>query len=100
MQYNIANKLKEKGYNVLYFKPETLEDVFELMQSVGDASGKSKKAEKLITEYRSEINQIRSVTDKLPKVKVYFGPQFVVVSDKTGPSTFRMFKSEIIRSSK
>ncbi|NHZ85289.1 MAG: ABC transporter substrate-binding protein [Planctomycetia bacterium] len=72
MQYDIAQRLREKGYNVLYFNPETLEDVFELMQTVGDATGKTTKAKKLIAEYHSEINQIKSITDKLPKVKVYF----------------------------
>ena len=72
MQYDIAKKLRGKGYNVLYFNPETLEDVFELMQTVGDATGRTRKAKKLIAEYHSEINQIKSITDKLPKVKVYF----------------------------
>jgi len=72
MQHDIAATLKEKGYNVLYFEPKTLDDVFGLIQGVGDATGKPRKAKKLIAECRSEINQIKSVTDKLPKVKVYF----------------------------
>ena len=72
MQYDIAQKLREKGYNVLYFKPETLEDVFELIQSVGDATGKIRRAKNLITGYRSEIDVIKSITANLPKVKVYF----------------------------
>lgn len=72
MQYDIVQKLREKGYNVLYFKPETLEDVFELMQSVGDATRKTRRAKKLITSYRSEIDVIKSITANLPKVKVYF----------------------------
>ncbi len=72
MQHDIAETLKEKGYNVLYFNPKTLEDVFELMQRVGDATGKTRKAKKLIAEYRSEIKEIKAITEKLPKVKVYF----------------------------
>ncbi|NHZ84390.1 MAG: ABC transporter substrate-binding protein [Planctomycetia bacterium] len=72
MQFTIAQKLREKGYNVLYFNPETLEDVFELIQQVGDATGKTRRAKKLITGYKSEINVIKSITTNLPKVKVYF----------------------------
>lgn len=72
MQHDIAETLKEKGYNVLYFEPQTLDDVFNLIQSVGDATGKTRIAKNLIAGYRSEINEIKAITEKLPKVKVYF----------------------------
>ena len=72
MQHDIAQKLKDKGYNVLHFEPETLEDVFELIQGVGNAAGKSKQAHRLIAGYQSEIDEIKAITSKLPKVKVYF----------------------------
>lgn len=72
MQHDIAQKLRDKDYNVLHFEPETLEDVFELIQSVGDATGKTRRAKKLIAGYWSEIDAIKSITANLPKVKVYF----------------------------
>ena len=72
MQHNIAEKLKEDGYNVLHFEPNTLDDVFNLMQSVADATGKTRRAQKLIAGYRSEIAEIKAITDNLPDVKVYF----------------------------
>jgi len=72
MQHDIAQKLKDKGYNVLHFEPETLDDVFNIIQTVGDATGKSRRARKLIAGYRAEIEAIRSITENLPKVKVYF----------------------------
>lgn len=72
MQHDIAQKLKDKGYNVLHFEPETLDDVFNIIQTVGDATGKSRRARKLIAGYRAEIEAIRSITADLPKVKVYF----------------------------
>jgi iron complex transport system substrate-binding protein len=72
MQNGIAETLKEKGYNVLHFNPKTLTDVFGLIQGVGDATGKTRKAKQLIKGYRSEINEIKAITEKLPKVKVYF----------------------------
>ena len=72
MQYKIAQNLKDKGYTVLHFSPKTVEDVFELIQGVADATGKSKRAERLIAGYRSEIESIRLITKDLPKAKVYF----------------------------
>ena len=72
MQHNIAQNLKDKGYNVLHFEPKSLDDVFNLMQSVADATGKSRIAKKLIAGYRNEIKEISSITDQLPDVKVYF----------------------------
>ena len=72
MQRQIARELKEKGYNVLHFEPETLDDVFNLIQKVGDAAGKGHIAVRLIKGYHEEINNIKTITENLPKVKVYF----------------------------
>ena len=72
MQRDIAEKFKNKGYNVLHFEPQTLDDVFNLIQSVGNATGKGKQAKKLIAGYHEEIESIKAITANLPKVKVYF----------------------------
>ena len=72
MQHDIAEKLRADSYNVLHFEPKTLEEVFDLIQTVGDATGKSKRANRLISGYQEEIERIKSVTENLPKVKVYF----------------------------
>jgi len=72
MQHDITQKLRDKGYNVLYFEPQTLEDVFKLIQGVGDAAGKTNRAKKLIAGYRYEIDEIKYITAKIPKAKVYF----------------------------
>lgn len=72
MQHNIALQLKDKGYNVLHFEPKTLDDVFNIMQTVADATGKTKVAQRLIREYRKEIDEITQITKDLPKIKVYF----------------------------
>jgi iron complex transport system substrate-binding protein len=72
MQHDIAENLKDKGYNILHFEPKTLDDVFGIIQSVADATGKTNVAKKLIKGYRQEIEQIKSITDQLPKLKVYF----------------------------
>lgn len=72
MQHNIVQRLKDDGYNVLHFEPKTLEDVFNIMQTVADATGKTKVAQKLIKGYRREIEEISLITKDLPKIKVYF----------------------------
>ena len=72
MQKDIAEQLKAKGYNVLFFSPVTLEDVFDLIEKVGAATGKGALAKKLTLGYRSEIEQIKTVTKDLPKIAVYF----------------------------
>jgi iron complex transport system substrate-binding protein len=70
-QQGMAEELKAQGYNVLYHNPRTLEDVFQMILDVGKATGTSKKAEKLITGYREEINEIQKITKDLPRVKTY-----------------------------
>lgn len=72
MQREIANVLRNKGYNVLHFEPKTLDDVFTLIETVAKATGKEKVAERLVKEYRKEIKDIKAITKDLPKVKVYF----------------------------
>ena len=60
-----------------------------------------KKKKQLATEQRElEDAYVKANVSVFTKVKVYFAQQFINVDDKVGPSVFRMFKSEIIRSSK
>ncbi len=72
MQHDIAERLRNKGYNVLHFEPVTLEDVFVMMEKIGEATGTLEKARQLNARYREEIEGIRTITSKLPKVSVYF----------------------------
>jgi iron complex transport system substrate-binding protein len=72
MQRKIAEKLRSKGYNVLHFEPVTLDDVFSMMEKIGEATGTLDRAKALTAQYRQEIQEIRAITDKLPRVSVYF----------------------------
>jgi len=72
MQRDIAEELKNKGYNVLHFEPVTLDDVFEMMQKIGEATGTLNRAKALTAQYNKEIEEIRAVTSQLPRVAVYF----------------------------
>jgi iron complex transport system substrate-binding protein len=72
MQREIAEKLRKKGYTILHFEPVTLYDVFNMMEKIGEATGTLEKAKTLTAQYRQEIKEIKAVTDKLPRVTVYF----------------------------
>ena len=72
MQRDIAEKLRGKGYTVLHFEPVTLDDVFSMMEKIGEATGTLEKAKALTAQYRQEIKEIKAITDKLPRVTVYF----------------------------
>lgn len=72
LQYPIAEDLKAKGYDVLWFNPTSLAGVHEMIQAVGDAIGRTEEARVLIQSQQAEIEAIRAISEKLPKVKVYF----------------------------
>ena len=72
LQEPIVNTLREKGYNVLWFCPETLDDVFDMMIAIGEATGTKEIAESIVAKQLEEIAQISEVTKDLPTVKVYF----------------------------
>lgn len=72
MQRKIVDELKNKGYNVLHFEPVTLNDVFAMMEKIGEATGTFEKAKELNKHYSNNIKKIKEITTNLPKVKVYF----------------------------
>lgn len=72
MLWETAEKLETEGYHVMHFEPHTLEDVFAMIEEVGIATGKLRRARRLTDRYRAEVQQIRARTMELPKVSVYF----------------------------
>jgi len=71
LQSGMAEELAALGYNVLYQNPLTLDEVFEAMIEVGEATGRAGKANKLVRGYYEEIEEIRAITANLPRLKVY-----------------------------
>ena len=71
VQSEMAETLRAAGYNVLYHHPETLDDVFTMIQDIADATGTSAKAKKMIEGYKKQIADVQAITSTLPKVKVY-----------------------------
>lgn len=72
IQEDIANELREMGYNVLWFYPETIEDVYDMMIEIGVATNTEKTARQIVEEQKKEIEEIKAITDTLPKLNIYF----------------------------
>ncbi len=72
IQKEIADSLKSLGFNVLYFHPKTVEEVWAMMHEIGDETGVGAKARRLTAKAQKEMNELKAATKNLPKVKVYF----------------------------
>lgn len=71
IQQGMAEELAAAGYNVLYHSPTTLDEVFQSILDIGAATGRAKKAARLVEGYYAEIEEIKAITDNLPDISVY-----------------------------
>jgi len=80
----IIEELKARGVQTIHFFPKSLEDVFKMIETIGEATGKAERAHQLTVSCRQSLNKIRSQTKTLPRVPVYFevhhDPPFTVGS--------------------
>ncbi|MDX9780898.1 MAG: ABC transporter substrate-binding protein, partial [bacterium] len=72
IQKPFADSLKALGFNVLYYHPVTLQDVWDMINDIGEKAGVGMRAKRLTAKAQKEIAEIRAVTEKLPRIKVYF----------------------------
>ncbi len=70
-QRDLAAQLRKKGYQVMHFEPESIDDVLKQTEAIGDALGKGAKARAITHGMRQEMNEIAARTAKLPRVRVY-----------------------------
>lgn len=89
MQYAMYEELLAKGYNVLFFDPTTVDEVYDMMLAIGEAMGAAEVAKALVDGYREEIEEIRKITASLPKVKLYYeiAHRMTYGDDSFGPYT-------------
>lgn len=62
----------ERRPEVLYFTPATLDDVWENLRSLGDASGTRERADTLIRESRARLNAVSARVNGAPRPRVFF----------------------------
>jgi len=72
IQKKMADSLMVLGYNVKYFHPKTVDDVWNMMVEIGDEAGVGARARRLTSRAQREMEELKDATKDLPKVKVYF----------------------------
>lgn len=73
VQAELARELISENLQVLITNQRSIEDIFDVLQMVGNMIGAGEKAEVLLTSYRAKIEAIRSLTAKKAyRPKVYF----------------------------
>jgi iron complex transport system substrate-binding protein len=68
----IIEELKARGIQTMHFFPKSLEDVFKMIETLGEVTGTGDRAYQLTSSYRQSIEQIQSQTKHLTRVSVYF----------------------------
>jgi iron complex transport system substrate-binding protein len=71
LQSDMAEELKSEGYTVLFHNPTTLDEVFQMIIDIGEATGTGRKAQKLVDGYNEQIEEVKAITKDLPNIKVY-----------------------------
>jgi len=69
-QKAIADKLKRMGYKVLILRIETITQLSQAIEQIGDAVGNTKSAQKLSKEINGQIAELKTKYNKNEKKKV------------------------------
>lgn len=72
LQEKIRDDLAGRGLRVVHYDPVTLEDVFAMIEELGEKVGKGSVAKQLTGGYRDEIGAIKEKSEKVSRLKVYF----------------------------
>lgn len=70
-QRPIADALRKKGFKVLHFEPESMEDIFKQTEEIGKALGQGERAAEITRWQRADLALIAEQSANLPKVRVY-----------------------------
>ena len=69
-QQNLAERLKRIGYNSLTVNIEKVSDLFAAIERIGAATGRRRQANELISRISTKLQQLASLVDAGPKVRV------------------------------
>jgi len=64
-RFELIPALEEQGFTVFAVAPQTLDDVLESIQAVGNITGKEQEASGLVNEMQSKIEEIEELTQGL-----------------------------------
>jgi iron complex transport system substrate-binding protein len=69
-QKNLAERLRRIGYNSMTVNIEKVSDLFAAIEKIGTAVGRQLQANELISRIRAKLQQLASLVDAGPKVRV------------------------------
>ena len=70
---NLIKRLEQAGIVVISLQPSDIEEMFGYWKTLGMLTGSDEKADRMISEFKTKINKIRSITQSIsPKKRVYF----------------------------
>ncbi len=72
LQADIAAELIRAGLNVMVYNQRSLQEIFDVIHSLGALTGTVDKANELIDGYKAKISEMQYKTASLPQPKVYF----------------------------
>ena len=67
LQAQVIDKLRELGLNVVAVNPTTIPEVFDAIQTIGDATGRSAAARELVAELRSQDGSGEGARSRHPR---------------------------------
>lgn len=72
-RFDLIPALEEQGFTVFAVAPQTLEDVLESIQKIGEIAGKEAQASELVGEMTNKIEEIEEQTKELEeKLRVFY----------------------------
>ncbi|NMB82957.1 MAG: ABC transporter substrate-binding protein, partial [Ignavibacteria bacterium] len=72
IQANIRDKFLAEGYNVLHMEETSLEEVYSMIQELGNSIGRTEVAKKLIADIKCDLQNVVEKYQNFPKVTVYY----------------------------
>jgi iron complex transport system substrate-binding protein len=91
-QRAVAETLKRTGLNILTLRVESIEELYEAIQSIGQATDSNAAAEQLATDIKKQIEKIHEKFSSAKKVKVLW----VMQTEPVRVAGVKTFINEII----
>jgi len=76
LQADIARELIAKGITVWINNYRSIDGIFKMIAQLGAMVGKGEMANRLVCQYKNEINKIVKANENLPRPRVYFEEWF------------------------
>jgi iron complex transport system substrate-binding protein len=72
IQSKIRDKFLSEGYNVLHMEETSLEEVYTMIQELGNTIEKKEIAQKLVHDIKCDLKKVAERYQNFPKVTVYY----------------------------